>query len=290
MKLYRYVKAIETIDGKTTLSRKLKNSLEESKIYFSHPASFNDPLECTIPIKISDYGAYGEKFHAFTEKIISENIGKRDNITERNKRIYEAIEYGISCENCLVTCFSKDGENQLMWSHYADQHKGICLCYEFPNAEEELEAQISWSDSIRQEMKDYGLEWQGASVIYQKQRPALEIADPSLPLEKWTLKNDYNITDAVFIKPLCWSYEKEWRLILCLPYGSRIGFAAGINTSAYNAVLPREWLKEITFGLRLDKEYCDEIIKTVKDSNYRHVSFKKAKMAHDEFRIVKTEY
>ena len=290
MKLYRYIRALDVIDGKTILSARLKGALEESKIYFSHPASFNDPLECTIPLKIDEYDLYKDKFHDFIEKTVSSAIGKREDATDRNKRIYEAIEFGIPSENCLIICFAKDGNNQLMWSHYADQHKGICLCYEFPDSTDEWISNIEWSSSIRYDMENYDLQWYGNSVIYQKKRPALEIANPELPTEKWTLKNDYKITDAIFTKPLCWAYEQEWRLALFLPFGSKVAFAAGINTSAYHATLPREWLTEITFGLRLDKKYCDEIIKTITDSKYPNVSFRKAKMAHDEFRIVNTEY
>lgn len=37
----------------------------------------------------------------------------------------------------FVTCFSKDCLNSLMWSYYADSHKGVCLIYEVPLINEE---------------------------------------------------------------------------------------------------------------------------------------------------------
>ena len=63
MRLYRYVRALETIkcgdhdevSEVTDISEKLKKSIQESKLFFSHPASFNDPLECTIPITIENH-------------------------------------------------------------------------------------------------------------------------------------------------------------------------------------------------------------------------------------------
>lgn len=298
MKLYRYVKALETeediVDGaivrKSIVNKRLIKALQESKIYFSHPASFNDPLECTIPITIDNYDIYADKYHAYIESILSKTIGSREDETNRNKRIYEAVEFGIPVENCLITCFAKSGNNQLMWSHYADQHQGVCLCYEFPDTTEEWDSQIKWSDSIAFDMEKYNMSWFGDSVVYQSKRPSLHITDSSLPVEEWTFENEYKIKDAIFTKPECWRYEQEWRLGVFLPIGSEVAFAAGINTSSYHAVLPTAWLKEITFGLRLDRKYCDEIIATINGSGYDNVEFKKAKMAHGEFRIISEPY
>lgn len=298
MKLYRYVKALETeeniVDGaivrKSIVNKRLIKALQESKIYFSHPASFNDPLECTIPITIDNYDIYANKYHAYIESILSKTIGSREDETNRNKRIYEAVEFGIPVENCLITCFAKSDNNQLMWSHYADQHQGVCLCYEFPDTREEWDSQIKWSDSIAFNMEKYNMSWFGDEVVYQSKRPSLHITDSSLPVEEWTFENEYKIRDAIFTKPECWRYEQEWRLGVFLPLGSEIAFAAGIDTSGYHAVLPTAWLKEITFGLRLDRKYCDEIVKAIDGSGYNNVAFKKAKMAHGEFRIISEPY
>lgn len=85
-------------------------------------------------------------------------------------------------------------------------------------------------------------------------------------------------------------YEKEWRLALITPGASKKRFAAGIDTSNYYATLPREWLKSVTFGLRLEKEYCEKIKSIFKDNYYSTVEFRKAKMVHDEFRIIIEPY
>ena len=167
MKLYRYVKALETeekiADGaliKTNVvNQRLKMALRESKIYFSHPASFNDPLECTVPITIDGYDTYADQYHQYIERVLSKAIGCREDETDRSKRIYEAMEFGIPLENCLIACFAKNGSNQLMWSHYADQHRGVCLCYEFPDTREEWDSQIKWSDGIASDMEKYHMFW-----------------------------------------------------------------------------------------------------------------------------------
>lgn len=284
MRLYRYVRALNNKDK--AISNKLKETLVYSKIHFSHPASFNDPLECTIPIKIEDYDMHGDKYREYLETIMSEIIGDREHTTDRNERIYEAIEYGIPLENCLIACFSKISNNQLMWSHYADQHQGICLCYDFPDTTEEWNKQIKWSDDVTYDINNHGMTCIGGKVIYQKQRPSIRIEDPFLSVGEWKITNACDIKSAIFIKPECWRYEQEWRLVLHFPHGSGKGFAAGINTNNYHAIIPKEWLKEITFGLRLNKKYCSEIVEIIKEAGYNDVLFNKAKMAHDEFRVV----
>ena len=187
MRLYRYVKALEPKkydEGKgnsesTEINQKLKTAIQESKLFFSHPASFNDPLECTIPVTIENYDINSEKYRECIESIIDERIGRKKDNSERRKRIDEAMEYGIPIENCLVTCFTKDGSNQLMWSHYADQNKGVCLCYEVPNTTEEFTEKIEWSDRISYLMKKYRLEFYGDSVIYSIKRSSLHISNTS---------------------------------------------------------------------------------------------------------------
>ena len=294
MRLYRYVKALEPKkyeeceenSEKPEISQKLKTTIRESKLFFSHPASFNDPLECTIPVTIENYDIHSEKYLKYIESVIDKRIGSWADASERRKRIDEAIEYGIPIENCLVTCFTKDGNDQLMWSHYADQNKGVCLCYDVPNTTKEFTEKIKWSDQISYLMRKYRLEFYGDSVSYQIKRPSLHISNTSCSVGEWKADNGYTLKDAIFTKPKCWEYEHEWRLALILPIGSERPFVAGKNTSDCYAILPKECLKEITFGLRLEDEHCKEIKEIFIESGYTNVEFNKAKMVHDEFRIV----
>ena len=298
MRLYKYIRALETINNSgirdsseiIDISKKLEATVKESKLFFSHPASFNDPLECTIPITIDNYDINREKYLSFCKSFINKRIGNSSSESERKNRVNEMLEYGMPLENCLVTCFTKDGNNQLMWAHYADQNKGICLCYEFPETIEDFKEQVIWSEMISSDINNWGLEVQCNSVDYRIKRPSLHVSNTSLSVDKWTFDNDYILGNAIFTKPQCWVYEQEWRLALILPLGGKIAFGVGMNTSDYYAVLPREWLKEVIFGLRLKKEYCEKIKNLFKSSGYSGVEFKKAKMAHGEFRIIIEQY
>ena len=74
-----------------------------------------------------------------------------------------------------VLCFSRDWRNPLLWSHYADSHKGICLGFDVP------------THLLR-------------AVKYQQYR---------LPSKHWTGNNE--ITPLMWTKFTRWKYEKEQR-------------------------------------------------------------------------------
>ena len=292
MKLYRYIRALEKKEDKKEneemISEKLIDCLEKSKINFSHPASFNDPLECIIPIKIND--KHKKEYMDSVEKILSEIIGRKEDATDRNKRIYEAIEYGIRMEHCLISCFSLRRNNQLMWSHYADQHRGICLCYDIPDTKEIFVTRAKPSESIERSMRDWGMDLIGSAVSYETKRPSLYIEDEQSDVKEWRIKNDCDIKSAIFIKPRVWGYEKEWRMALTLPFGGKCAFAAGIKPEQYYYTIPRDWLREVTFGLRLDSNYCCQIIDCLRKNGYSGVKLTRAALANDKFKIVSRRF
>lgn len=298
MRLYKYVRALEiqqdcgdqSTRGIVDISVRLDRSIRESRIYFSHPAAFNDPLECTVPVTIENYQLYRQNYLEYLGKIISERIGDRENSFDRSRRIHEACEYGMPIENCLVYCFTRCENNRLMWSHYADQNRGICLCYEFPDSNEELEQQIIWSDQIAFDSRHFGMQCLSRPVVYERVRPSLHISNTSSPIEQWKFDNDYALIDAIFTKTEEWSYEQEWRLALVLPLRCEKAFPAGIDIGDYYSTLPKEWLKGIIFGLRLDENYCNRIRNIVDESGYVNVEYRKARMAHGEVGLIYESY
>jgi hypothetical protein len=63
---------------------------------------------------------------------------------------FESVKTQLS-KNRGILCFSESWQNPVMWSHYADKHKGVCLEFEVP---EELLAKINYSQSrLRHEIR-----------------------------------------------------------------------------------------------------------------------------------------
>lgn len=130
-----------------------------------------------------------------------------------------------------VACFSEDIESVLMWSHYADSHKGFALEYDNRNIKMEC---TKCEKRLNNECNQWTL---GTiyPVIYTKERfDATEYASYYL---KSILTHQFKQPDAVipdisvFIKAflhksLDWKYEKEWRMIFnvcgCSDYSKRI--------------------------------------------------------------------
>ncbi len=81
-----------------------------------------------------------------------------------------------------LICFSKMRTNPLLWSHYADRHKGICLGFEVVN------------EDLHQ-------------VIYTSKRPDPEdLFSNNISVQYMAMKN------FVATKYSHWQYENEWRL------------------------------------------------------------------------------
>ena len=87
-------------------------------------------------------------------------------------------------KNKGISCFSETQDNILMWSHYAENHKGICVGYHTNNQLFEKSKMIFYFDKL----------------------PNLNV---------YSVFDETNFSDCFklyCIKNTLWSYEKEWRL------------------------------------------------------------------------------
>lgn len=118
--LYKYA----TLNSEYTIANVL-----ESKFWFNTPILFNDPFdiypiynldnaEKEILLQIFEQADLDRKQTSkFSNFELSELMRWQDKMLGDNSR------YG-------VTCFSILKDNIIMWSHYADSHKGICLGFD----------------------------------------------------------------------------------------------------------------------------------------------------------------
>lgn len=100
------------------------------ELFFAAPSSFNDPFDCKFSPVITS-----------VEKLASE-IAQRHTLDYVPKDVERAILADTDIEANFVKvvdkvmnrhgicCFSRNDEEILMWSHYADCHKGICLGFD----------------------------------------------------------------------------------------------------------------------------------------------------------------
>ncbi|MFK3846653.1 DUF2971 domain-containing protein [Stenotrophomonas sp. NPDC078853] len=115
--------------------RNLSTMLVDSNLYLNDPADFNDPFEFKNRLVLDDDEVLKHFFsvvHSVTHPNDTRSPSARDALIEelvaKVKTAPEQI-FGVLFETHShgVHCFTPEPKSQLMWSHYADSHRGICL-------------------------------------------------------------------------------------------------------------------------------------------------------------------
>ncbi|WPP49288.1 DUF2971 domain-containing protein [Catalinimonas niigatensis] len=110
-----------------------KKIIENTTLKFGLADDFNDPFELTldsIEIKTSrqDLKNFINRRHRGQERerrnmfLSNRNADSRKEFDEIIKREFQRLKNTTG-----ICCFSGQNDIALMWSHYADNHKGICL-------------------------------------------------------------------------------------------------------------------------------------------------------------------
>ncbi|OMF45398.1 DUF2971 domain-containing protein [Paenibacillus amylolyticus] len=172
-------------------------------------------------------------------------------IQQQNEKSIERFR-GISQDGMLISCFSEVNNSILMWSHYAVNHTGFCIEYDFIKPQrEKLITNIL------------------CPVIYQDTL----FDSTQYFIEALNNGENYNNLSGIYmamIKSMEWKYEKEWRLIL--PMGTSSGF---------NRPLFRP--EAVYLGAKISDEHKQEIMKIAK---HKEIAVFQMKMMNREFKLV----
>lgn len=240
----------------TSIDKYTIPNLENQELYFSHPSEFNDPFDSKYNLiykgERDDWVHFLRKngkgnpieINHTIENQIKKGVlkNKKGNILfnhqKKGLRIFNDNMQSINDEESLrACCFSKDKDNILMWSHYANEHKGICLCFK--------SKQIDKGNFL---------------VLDSDQHPLFPVKyDVNLPKQVNMLSN-YNpkdLMDFVCTKYCDWKYEKEYRLIL---------FFKNFD-GKFTKNFRKQDLEGIIFGLNTPIEDIENIYDTIK-TNY----------------------
>lgn len=193
--------------------------LRDYKISLSDPREFNDPADCPF-FQWAEYLQFAE--------------------TTRNPTMLEMLS--IAYSNIRIRCFTRDRHNlnssdlipgfcnTLMWSHYADSHKGYCVKYRFPNG----------------------------FFYKEKEGSVLLVHDVIYRSKMSILKESLTIEDGFFTKHESWGYEDEVRMLYYNlenpPKFNKIQMWKGTITDVYFGVNCREEdMKKIIDALKNEK-------------------------------------
>jgi Protein of unknown function (DUF2971) len=174
----------------------LTDVLQNHRIWWSSPATFNDPFDCFPVIDLSGTEAEVKRwstiqvqrnFPSLTRQIRRQKIRevtqamRRYVIGSRTANSGGTDAWSEAALEMGVLCLAENPEDMLMWGHYAQSHKGICLEFDTRNSPFNLAHRISYSEE--------------RSVF----RP-LDL-DRSKLMERVLLR-----------KAKAWEYEREWRI------------------------------------------------------------------------------
>lgn len=198
-KAYKY-RANLIVDGK----KRDTVQLSENVFYAANLRVLNDPFEGSVELPASDRHEYW--------------------VTPLIQGIYNVGIYSLSKP--------KDGEifpnNELLWAHYANSHRGFCIEYDLDILTNNLSPQFDINDQI--------------NVTYENERPQVMETD-----------NIFQARKKVFgSKSFPWEYENEIRLVFS---------QSGLKPVAEKAI------KAIYLGLNISLEDRQEIIKKMSNRN-----------------------
>lgn len=147
-------------------------------IHLTPASDFNDPFDClpTFDFEHSD-SRIAEAYKAFMHSF------------QKEKEEIDDIVHDLSTDNqaqTAVSCFTERFDSMLMWSYYADNHKGVCI---------EYDTNKYWIFNMCV-----------LPVIYRKERydatRILETRNVNIVMNPYLYKSDV------------WDHEEEWRVIL----------------------------------------------------------------------------
>jgi len=227
-KLYKY-RSFD--DKKTVLSPISKmeiplwqHQLFDGFMFSSPPHRFNDPFDCDLTID----GSFLQNMAA--RELFVDTLSETHDLTpEQEEALLDAEDWKSEIERILgetlpadiedqlmaemnrtfsnirkdfqVLCFTEVKDSILMWSHYADNHKGFCIEYD-------LQA-FKLSDRLQR-------------VQYSKKR---RLIPGTFADNADSVRNE--IYRATLRKSAEWKYEREWRLVFNINELGAIGLFVG---------------------------------------------------------------
>ena len=143
----------------------------------------------------------------------------------------------------LIYCFTQNNNSLLMWSHYGDAHKGVCVEFEIEPIEKDL-IDVKYTDK-KVNFDIYTV----TSIIL-----ALEFIRKPFKGEDKEFNNI--IMEPFYTKSNEWAYEKEYRYIFSTKSKERVYYDNG----HYYIKTPK--IKSVSFGCRVDvnNPICRKII------------------------------
>ena len=184
--------------------------LEENKLWVPVASDLNDPFDCSIPFRFDLMR--DDEFQVRVERILAEanpsiqpaeltiaarQLGKGSDLRDPARR-FEALKRlaWAYADTHGILSFTTIRDDPLLWSHYANCHKGFCIGFDYDRLSIVLDRFLHMT----------GVPSPGRWIDYVKEMPVIipcndDGADVDAYLRLLTIKSDH------------WNYEKEYRYV-----------------------------------------------------------------------------
>lgn len=271
-------------------------------IRFSQPSVLNDPFE--LKPHISDVATVsktrrmaGQKFDTDLpnwRKVALQNRGKKNsekNLTKlkrkRNQIISQTIKdvqqrsIEMSCsaiaqkleQNVASLCLSQNPSSLLMWSHYADSHRGFVIEFDttapfFKQIRPPVHVHAN-SEEIASFRAEYGVP---RRIDYHATRPA-------------TLATKLTF-DLLLTKGCDWKYEEEWRMLMPPDYASYWAYSEKIKDQLiFLFEVPPNCITSVIIGCNAGDSLKSQILGLRDNSATSHIQIQQAEIDDVDYKL-----
>ncbi|MBR2392526.1 MAG: DUF2971 domain-containing protein [Elusimicrobiaceae bacterium] len=250
---YKYRPLADEADSES-VHRRVKDILQEGKLYFPCPKDFNDPFDGVIEydetVTPEDIRPLGIRIGVEPKQL--QNL---IDIYKRNPdKFYDIVrQQNVKFQNdnkLRILCLSDTELNPLLWAHYAAQHTGVCIGFR----------------TYKLDDKAYGIKLKTGCIdsrLLDPYFPDMIIPFPVEYTEEVPHKYHFGIGNAEDLKKsfLCksveWAYEKEVRVV------------ATDSTLIRNPVeIDVNEIEEIIFGIRASSKLIEQVKDIISQKPY----------------------
>lgn len=214
-------------------------------------SSYNDDWQSMLRVRMKECGLENDADEI--DKVLSVSKGvvaeEKLKMTEESIKNLEDTVVAALMNQFLVGCLTTNCKNRLMWSHYADSHKGFCIEYDYS------------------QINPASIGILPLPIVYSTHRPQFPWVAAFVNTTERIKESTSLIVEALLTKDSAWEYENEWRILI--PH-------------SINRLLPMPPISCIYLGACMNKHNRGRILKIARECG---IPVKQMKVDRGEFEL-----
>ena len=245
------------------LNPERSNVIENLKIRFTQPSALNDPFEGAPLIKYDNNVFLLRTPTPENESKVAYNPRKSQSPVKSGQDLIDHLNYNLG-----ILSLSRTRKNLLLWSHYADSHRGYVIGFDERHDFFKFNSEIGRCDPIL--------------VSYTSERPVINGPDETF----WNEDNGFDpivLAKILGHKPIDWAYEEEVRILQKLTMIPPSG-CCQMNFDIILVDIPPTAISGIYLGANMNDDTQKKLIKTCTTKLF-DIPIYKASLSDDSYSL-----